>query len=67
MTAQNTKTWHAQPPEHCLAQLASNPVAGLDNEEVTRRLAEHGANRLAEKASRPVWLKFIDQFKSLLC
>lgn len=66
MTAQNTKTWHAQPPEHCLAQLASNPVAGLDNEEVTRRLAEHGANRLAEKASRPVWLKFIDQFKSLL-
>ena len=66
MTAQNTKTWHAQPPEHCLAQLASNPVAGLDNEEVTRRLAEHGANRLAEKASRPVWLKFIDQFRSLL-
>ncbi len=66
MTTQNTKTWHAQPPEDCLAQLASNPVAGLDNEEVTRRLAEHGANRLAEKASRPVWLKFIDQFKSLL-
>lgn len=66
MTAQNTKTWHAQPPEHCLAQLGSNPGAGLDNEEVTRRLAEHGANRLAEKASRPVWLKFLDQFKSLL-
>lgn len=66
MTTQNTKTWHAQAPEHCLAQLASNPGAGLDNEEVTRRLAEHGANRLAEKASRPVWLKFVDQFKSLL-
>jgi len=66
MTTQNTKTWHAQPTEHCLAQLASDPGAGLNNEEVTRRLAEHGANRLAEKASRPVWLKFLDQFKSLL-
>lgn len=66
MTTQNTKTWHAQPPEHCLAQLASNPGAGLNNEEVTRRLAEHGTNRLAEKSSRPVWLKFLDQFKSLL-
>jgi Ca2+-transporting ATPase len=66
MTTQNTKTWHAQSPEHCLKQLASNPDAGLNNEEVTRRLAEHGANRLAEKPSRPVWLKFLDQFKSLL-
>lgn len=66
MTTQNTKSWHAQPTEHCLAQLASDPGAGLNNEEVTRRLAEHGANRLAEKATRPVWLKFLDQFKSLL-
>jgi Ca2+-transporting ATPase len=66
MTIQNNESWHAQPPELCLEQLASNPGAGLGNEEVKRRLAEHGANRLTEKAPRPVWLKFFDQFRSLL-
>ncbi len=66
MTIQNTKSWHAQAPERCLEELASNPQSGLNDEEVSSRLVEHGTNRLAEKAPRPVWLKFVDQFKSLL-
>ncbi len=66
MTTQNNESWHAQPPERCLEQLASNPGAGLGSDEVTRRLTEHGANRLTEKAPRPVWLQFVDQFRSLL-
>lgn len=66
MATHQADSWHALPPERCIEQLAVNPTAGLDSEAVTRRLAEHGPNRLAEKAPRSPWLKFLDQFKSLL-
>ena len=66
MTTEKSESWHAKKPERCLEQLTCNPDAGLSSEEVQRRLTEYGANRLAEKAPRPAWLKFVDQFKSLL-
>jgi Ca2+-transporting ATPase len=58
--------WHAHPSQHCLEQLGSNSHTGLSADAVARGLAQHGANRLAEKIPRPAWLKFLDQFKSLL-
>ena len=58
--------WHAWSVARCLEQLAVDPAAGLGGDEVTRRLARHGANRLAENPPRPAWLKFLDQFRSLL-
>lgn len=58
--------WHAQPGQQCLEQLGSNQQNGLSANEVAAGLARHGANRLAEKAPRPAWQKFLDQFKSLL-
>jgi len=66
MSTPEKVSWHALPADRCVDQLAVDPVAGLNREEVLRRLAGHGANRLAEKPPRPAWQKFLDQFKSLL-
>ena len=66
MNRQNPITWHAGERQHCLEQLRTDAEKGLDSGAVAARLAEHGPNRLAEKAPRPAWLKFLDQFRSLL-
>jgi Ca2+-transporting ATPase len=46
------------------AELGVDPALGLSSDEVARRLAEFGPNRLAEPAARPPWLRFVDQFRS---
>ncbi len=51
--------------EAALAHLQSSPQ-GLTAAEAGQRLARFGPNRLREKPPRPVWLKFMDQFKNLL-
>ena len=48
-----------------LLELQSSPQ-GLTTAEAQQRLDRFGHNRLREKPPRPVWLKFIDQFKNLL-
>ena len=48
-----------------LAHLQSSPQ-GLTAAEARQRLDRFGPNRLREKPPRPVWLKFIDQFRNLL-
>src|SRR5690242_21906716 len=48
------------------AALGVDPVSGLIASEVSRRAAEYGPNRLADKRPRPVWIRFFDQFKNLL-
>ncbi len=58
-------SWHALPHESALQRMASSPH-GLATEEAQRRLAQYGANRLAERPPRPPWLKLADQFKSML-
>ena len=59
-------SWHALPAEAALAELGGSLPRGLPAAEAGARLARHGPNRLAEKPPRPAWLKFLDQFKSLL-
>lgn len=39
---------------------------GLTETEARQRLERFGPNRLKEKPQRPVWMKFLDQFKNLL-
>lgn len=46
--------------------LGVDPERGLAREEVVRRLADTGENRLAEQPRRPAVLRFLDQFRSLL-
>jgi Ca2+-transporting ATPase len=58
--------WHTLPPELAAATLAVDPGRGLEQGEAAARLARFGANRLIEATPRPVWLKFLDQFRNLL-
>ena len=58
--------WHALPTMEVIDRLASDATQGLAATNAAQRLAAHGSNHLAEKPPRPAWLKFLDQFKSLL-
>ena len=58
--------WHAETTEIVASQLAVDPATGLTAAEAQTRRQRHGPNRLAEPAPRPVWLKFLDQFRSFL-
>lgn len=53
---------YAQPAEEVLAQLQVSLDHGLTSEEVARRQARFGPNRISQQHSTPLWLKFIQQF-----
>ena len=59
-------TWHALSADAALSTLDSTPHQGLDSVRCAARLNEYGPNKLAERPPRPAWLKFLDQFRSLL-
>jgi Ca2+-transporting ATPase len=58
--------WHGVPQAELPQALAVDPTQGLDGREADRRLAQVGANQLAEAQPRPVFLKFLDQFRNVL-
>jgi Ca2+-transporting ATPase len=60
------RPWHTLPPEIAAATLGVDPGRGLEEGEAAARLARFGENRLIEAPPRPVWLKFLDQFRNLL-
>lgn len=60
------RPWHSLAREEALAVLQSDAAQGLSSEEARARQRQFGANRLAEAARRPDWLKFLDQFRNLL-
>jgi len=58
--------WHTLNCDDAAQALDARPAEGLTSSDVTRRLVTHGENKLAEAAVRPLWLKFVDQFKNFL-
>ena len=66
MDKPDASDWHALAVADALARQGGAQASGLSTAEAARRLATHGANRLAETPPRPVWRKFLDQFRSLL-
>ena len=58
--------WHAEKRQAALDRLHSNLSCGLTTATAEQRRSEYGPNQLAEKAPRPAWLKFVDQFRSFL-
>ncbi|MFM7274936.1 MAG: cation-translocating P-type ATPase, partial [Gammaproteobacteria bacterium] len=54
------------PTADVAARLTVDPAHGLDAAEAARRLAEEGPNRLAGQPAKAPWLRFLDQFRSLL-
>ncbi|MBL1262217.1 calcium-translocating P-type ATPase, PMCA-type [Candidatus Methylomicrobium oryzae] len=65
-TAEPEVGWHCLSPGQALEKLGVMPGPGLSREEAARRIEKLGPNRLAEAPARPVWIKFLAQFKSLL-
>jgi Ca2+-transporting ATPase len=47
-------------------RLAVDPAQGLDSDEASRRLAEHGPNELQASARISPWRLLLDQFKNVL-
>jgi Ca2+-transporting ATPase len=60
------RPWHSLATEQVANELRSDPAQGLTDAEAAVRLADRGPNRLAEKAPRAAWRKFLDQFRNFL-
>ena len=58
--------WHGTTAEDACAQLGVDPGNGLDADEVGRRRAQVGPNRLAEAESEPGWRAFLRQYRDLM-
>jgi len=58
--------WHTLSGSDVAQALDTHPVEGLKTSDVHHRLAAYGENKLVEAEARPLWLKFVDQFKNFL-
>ena len=58
-------TWHALDTEQVLKHLTSLPE-GLSEDEVQRRLGEHGANRIPPPKRRSALMRLLAQFHNVL-
>ncbi|MFP5409249.1 MAG: cation-transporting P-type ATPase, partial [Gammaproteobacteria bacterium] len=58
--------WHTLDTQTAAARQGVSPGQGLRAAEVERRLRQWGENRLDEATPRPLWLKFVDQFRNFL-
>lgn len=61
-----TRDPHLRPAEEIVRDLGLDPLRGLEDAEAARRREIYGGNRLAVRPRRPGWLRFLDQFRSLL-
>ena len=65
-TAPDTAAWHAMPVDEAVQKLASDLGKGLDPGEASRRLSEHGPNRLPEGKKRGPLARLFSQFNNIL-
>jgi Ca2+-transporting ATPase len=63
MAAHLGRDWHALTPEETLSHLGVDPERGLTAEEVHRRLARVGPNRVADHPETPLWRLALAQFR----
>ncbi len=65
-TKENGSTpWHQMDTREVLAKLQSSDK-GLAGEDARHRLERFGPNELIEKARKPLWRMFLDQFKDFM-
>ena len=58
--------WHGMESDEVCAQLQVDPTRGLDADEVERRRAQYGPNKLAEAEKEPGWHAFLRQYRDLM-
>jgi Ca2+-transporting ATPase len=58
--------WHALTPEEVCEKLRTHSRGGLDSDEVERRRAEVGLNKLVEAKKEPGWHAFLRQYRDLM-
>ncbi|WP_456433824.1 cation-translocating P-type ATPase [Thermosulfuriphilus sp.] len=58
--------WHSLKVKETASHLKTDLKWGLSHQEVRRRLAQYGPNRLPSGPQRSPWLRFLDQFRDLL-
>src|SRR6516165_7052115 len=58
--------WHAVPAVQVVSRLKTDPAAGLDANEASRRLAQYGPNRLSEGKQRGPLMRFLAQLNNIL-
>ena len=61
-----TTLWHSLASGEACAHLGVEPSTGLDANEVERRRAEVGPNKLAEAEKEPGWRAFLRQYRDLM-
>jgi Ca2+-transporting ATPase len=67
MTADNRmRRWHCLSAAETTETLSVDPARGLETADADLRRRRYGENALAETKSRPLWLRFLDQFRNLL-
>ena len=64
--AREATVWHSLTAEEACAQLGVDPARGLEGDEVERRRAEVGPNKLAEAEKEPGWQAFLRQYRDLM-
>ena len=58
--------WHAVPSDQVIGRLKTDPAAGLDAAEASRRLSQYGPNRLPEGKQRGPLIRFLAQLNNIL-
>src|SRR6516225_8834295 len=61
-----TVAWHAVPSDQVVGRLKTDPAAGLEASEASRRLSQYGPNRLPEGKQRGPVMRFLAQFNNIL-
>jgi Ca2+-transporting ATPase len=58
--------WYRSPADRVASLLDVDVAHGLGEDDAAHRLERYGPNRLADAPRRPWWLRFADQFRSVL-
>ena len=60
------RSWHTLSVIDAACALVVVPSDGLSTATAGERLAQYGENKLAAAVPRPLWRKFLDQFRNFL-
>lgn len=58
--------WYRLTSEEASRQLGVDPLRGLDDAEVQKRVQQYGLNRLDEEPKEPGWRAFLRQYRDLM-